>query len=67
MSIEFKVSDNQSPTWLKLKEHLEERLTSLRIKNEGNLTEIETANLRGRCAELRALLMLGQDEPPVAR
>jgi len=54
------LNDRQSPTWAKLKAHLKERLQDHRIKNDGNLTEADTAKNRGRIAE--ALYILGLDE-----
>lgn len=51
-------ADLLSPTWIKLRKHFEERLTEYRAKNDGRLTEIETAHLRGRIAEARYILSL---------
>lgn len=56
--------ERQSPLWLKLKDHLEARLRMARGKLEGDQPETSTANWRGRVAELKGLLALG-DEPPI--
>ena len=58
--IEFRISDAQNPLWLRLKPYLEERLVMLRTKNDGDLSEIETANIRGRIAEVKSLLALDE-------
>ena len=57
-------ADKLSPVWIALKKYSLERMESLRSKleNEG-LTEAQTASLRGRVAEIRALLAL-EKEPP---
>lgn len=54
--------ERQSPLWLRLRDYLDERIDALRNQNEGNLGEIDTAHLRGRIAQLKALRALG-DEP----
>ncbi len=58
-------ADKQSSLWLKLAEHMKERIGDLQRKLEGPLTPDETANHRGRIAELRALLALEKDPPPL--
>lgn len=52
--------DKQSPQWVNLSRHLEDRLSDLRKKNDnpGN-TETETACIRGQIAEVKRLLELG--------
>jgi len=56
------LNDRQSPAWVKLKVHLLERLQDHRVKNDGNLTEAETAKLRGRIAEDLYILSLGEEK-----
>jgi len=56
-------SDLQSPTWLKIKKHVEERVESHRSSNDGRLSESDTAHLRGRIAEAKYLLALA--DPPI--
>ena len=54
-------ADRESPTWLKLKAHLETKLQSLREKNDVLLDEAHTARLRGRIAQVKECLALGDD------
>ena len=56
--LELLNSDQISPTWMKLKLHIEKRIEQLRKENDGDRTELETSKLRGRIAELKALLAL---------
>lgn len=60
--------ERQSPLWRELMAHFEQRLNHLRIQNEGPLDPINTANLRGRVAEIKALMGLDTDKqnlPPL--
>lgn len=59
-------ADKQSSLWLKLAEHITERIGRLQRELEGPLAPEETANRRGRIAELRALLALEKDPPPLS-
>lgn len=53
------LDDARSPTWVKLKKHMESRRDRLREKNDDvNLTPFETQVLRGRIEELKNLLDL---------
>jgi len=56
-------SQRLEPLWRLLVERLQDRLMELRAKNDTNLTESETAMLRGRIAELKAVLDMGTDDP----
>ena len=56
--------DLQSPTWMKLKKHLELKLEALRKSNDGDFDADKTAKLRGRIAEVRAFLAIGDAKPP---
>lgn len=51
-----------SSAWRKLKEHIEERIAHLRKRNDGDLTERETAHVRGQIFAMKNLL--DQAEPP---
>lgn len=51
-------ADVHTAIWKRLEAHLTERLASLRTRNDGNLTQEETAKLRGRIAEIKAFLDL---------
>lgn len=54
----FDLNDIQSQTWVKIRKHFEERLQDHRIKNDGTLSEIETARLRGKISEAIYILDL---------
>ena len=56
-------ADKRSPLWIALMAHWEGKIEGLRLKNEGNAGEAETANLRGRIAEIRANLALDKEQP----
>jgi hypothetical protein len=56
-------ADIHSPVWNKLQEHLNARLLILRAKNDGNLSADETAKLRGRIAEIKNMIELGNLAP----
>ena len=58
--------DRRSATWLKVKKHLEERITLLRAKNDGDHDERKTARLRGSIAELKYLCNLDSEQPKAA-
>lgn len=62
----FKLADSDviSTTWAKLAKHLEERIDLLRRQNDGPLDAAQTENLRGRIAELKALLRTAEKDPP---
>lgn len=50
----------QTAVWLKVCEHIDERIAQLREKNDGRLDLIETTELRGRIAQLKELRALGE-------
>lgn len=59
--------DIVSPTWQKLKTHLEHELATARVKNDDEkLDEIQTAMTRGRIKTLKSILAL-ENPPPVVR
>lgn len=51
-------AEKQSALWSKLKKHFEERLQSSRLKNDQDLSDKETAELRGRIKELKYVIDL---------
>lgn len=51
--------ERQSAVWIKLRDHMAQRLADLRTKNDGPHDGVDTANLRGRIAQLKELLALG--------
>ena len=54
-----------TPLWQKLMKHWQARLDKLYIHLSRDLTEQETAKIRGQIAELRACLNLGKAQPKV--
>lgn len=58
-------SDIQSSLWMRMKEHYEARLKSLREKNDGRLDVETTARVRGRIATCKEILALGDPQAPV--
>jgi hypothetical protein len=58
-------TDQESVLWMKIVKHLNERLQSYRTANDsGVLTEIETARLRGKIAEVKEFLNLPAASAP---
>lgn len=58
-------AEKQSGLWMRLENHFKDRVERLRKQNDGDLTEIQTAKLRGQIATFEALLLLGKDMPPI--
>lgn len=55
-------TDRLSPIWVAVRAHLEDRLDRLRLMNDNeSLDAIHTAAIRGRIAEVKALLLIGED------
>lgn len=52
--------ETSSALWTRIKAHLEDRLSMLREKNDGNLDERQTARVRGRIDEVKSLLGAGE-------
>jgi len=61
--MELTYHDKANPLWVRLEKHFTERLELLRAKNDANLDERTTAELRGRIAEIKAILLLAIDKP----
>lgn len=53
----------KSALWQKLYAHHEQELDLLRRKNDGALNPEQTQQLRGRIAQCKAFLALGNQEP----
>ena len=53
----------QSALWIKLASHYKSRLETLRAKNDGHLSELETARLRGEIKAVKHFLALGEPAP----
>ena len=59
----FDRQDLISPVWIRLREHLEQRLTERRGYNDGEtLSEKETAVIRGEIKEIKRLLRFGNPD-----
>lgn len=56
----------QSAVWIKLREHMEQKLAALRSQNDGDLSHEQTIKLRGRVAQLKELLALANTTPAQA-
>lgn len=57
------LEERHSALWTKLKEHMQQQIDLLRLKNDGALDEVTTASIRG---EIRALKRLSAvDQPPI--
>ena len=55
----------QDPVWLKLKAYYELRLVDLKKQNDADLPQDQTAKLRGRIAEVKKLLDIGNPKPAI--
>jgi hypothetical protein len=63
---DFVLTDNEraSVTWIRLKAHLEDRLSQARTLNDNvSLGPEDTASLRGRIRLLKSLIALGENRP----
>lgn len=64
--IDFHLTDDErsSAVWQSLRGRLEEMLAKKRVENDNpDLTDVETATLRGHLACLKAILALGKEPP----
>ena len=55
------IEEKRSPLWRRLEEYLDERLIALRKENDGDRSELDTAKLRGRIAEVKSMIALGKE------
>lgn len=64
-SISFALTeaDKHSSLWVRLVEHFNTKLFELRGQNDGDLTESQTAIIRGQIKNLKGLLALGEIPP----
>lgn len=56
-------TDKVSGLWQQLTEHWTDRIEVLRTRLEGDITEADSAKLRGRIAEIRANLAMSNEVP----
>lgn len=54
-----------SPVWAAIERHLQTRLATFRKQNDDQPSEAATQKLRGRIAEVKALLAIADDPPRV--
>ena len=54
-------ADQDSALWSKIRGALELMLTNYRIQNDSDLTELETAAIRGRIKQVKEFLALGEN------
>ena len=59
------IQDKASLEWLRIKEYCENRLAEMRADNDGDLADIETAQLRGQIKFCKEILELESDSEPV--
>jgi hypothetical protein len=57
--------DRANPLWPRIERHLQQRLVNLRAQLEGPKDIDETNRLRGRIAEVKALLDCAKDKPVI--
>lgn len=58
-------ADRMNPLWITLSRHLSERLDILRRQNDASLAPEQTERLRGRIAQIKDILALADERPPV--
>ncbi len=62
-SLVLSPQDIQGATWNKVLQYLNQRLDTKRAENDNSKTIEGTEKLRGRIAEIKNLMSLGQPEP----
>lgn len=63
MTFRLDETEANSELWMKLKEHMETRLTALRLKNDVSASLEQTERLRGEIKTYKYLLALDQPAP----
>jgi hypothetical protein len=53
--------ERNTAVWAKIEQYAREKLDVLRKKNDAPLTDLQTAQIRGRIAELKDLLDIAED------
>lgn len=56
--------ERSTSAWLRVKEHIEKRIETLRKQNDSDKPDLATAKLRGRIAELKELLAAVEPTAP---
>lgn len=62
---ELTEGDLVSPTWGKIKRHLDSRLKVLREQLEQDVDERKSAKIRGQIAEVKLFIGLADDRPTI--
>jgi hypothetical protein len=62
---ELSQGDKLNPLWIRMEQYWTNKLAMLRQNNDADLDSEETAKLRGRISEIKAMLALGKDRPIV--
>lgn len=57
--------ERQSALWMKIKQHLGRELDALRRRNDGDMDERKTAELRGQIRQVKKLMALDNPGPVV--
>lgn len=57
--------ERNSALWQRLIKHCNQRLEDLRLQNDGDRDDQQTAKLRGRIAEVKAIIALADDLPVI--
>lgn len=60
-SFQLDHNDRVSPTWAKLAKHLKAQLERMRNENDGDKSDVATAKLRGRIAQIKYCLSLANE------
>lgn len=56
-------TERASSAWQQVFNHLSDRLANLRKENDNDLSEVNTAKLRGKIQEVKRLMALNDDLP----
>jgi hypothetical protein len=64
MKLVIEPHERKTALWQKLEKHYQEKLELFRKRNDASIDEVKTANARGRIAEIKSFLALGEDPKP---
>ena len=60
--LKLSVADRANPLWVRLMDHFNQRIAKLRSDNDCDLDAEQTAKMRGRISEIKALMSLDRDD-----
>ncbi len=63
MSFLLSEGEKITPLWVRIERQLNERLNQLRVLNDREQTEAQTAKTRGQIAEVKAMLAWANERP----